>query len=72
MNSAKILLVLGLVAQIVTALLGLLGPDGLGLVNLLGAKWSAILFSVATSVRAIVYTAGDLLDDGKKNDSFRG
>jgi len=66
----KALLVLGSAAQVIGALLAIVDQLSPSLA-LLSTPKALVIIGVATAIRSVIYTAGDLADDGVKNDSFK-
>lgn len=67
--SAKVLLVISASAQVLGALLALAGQLT-DVYPFLSTPAALTAVAVATAVRAVIYTVGDILDDGKANNSL--
>lgn len=67
--SAKTLLVISATAQVLGALVALAGQLT-DVYPILSTPVALTIVAVATAVRAVIYTAGDLMDDGKANNSL--
>lgn len=67
--SAKALLVISATAQVLGALVALAGQLT-DVYPLLSTPAALTTVAVATALRAVIYTAGDLMDDGKANNSL--
>lgn len=67
--SAKVLLVISATTQVVGALVALAGQLT-EVYPILSTPAALTAVAVATALRAVIYTAGDLLDDGKANNSL--
>jgi hypothetical protein len=63
MKKEYVLRALSLIGK-ATAVAGFLG-------NWVSAETAAIIFASASAVKEVALIAGDYLDDGKKNDSFK-
>lgn len=72
MNAKKItkaVLILGAIAQVLGALTAA-AAQLTDAIPALATPAALTTVAVATAIRAVVYTAGDLLDDGKANQSL--
>jgi len=67
--SAKALLVISATAQVLGALVALAGQLT-DVYPILSTPAALTTVAVATALRAVIYTAGDLMDDGKANNSL--
>jgi|GEM_PF-727888 len=62
MNALKVLSLVGKVAGVVA---------GLNVVPFVPAKYGLFIFAGASILKDVVNRVGDLVDDGKQNDSFK-
>ncbi len=62
MNAIKILTLVGKVAGVIA---------GLNAIPFVPAEYGLVIFAGASILKDVVNRVGDLVDDGKQNDSFK-